>query len=213
MVVQHNFDLSSPEDPPTNFFPPNLRYKPGENILAWLRKISCDGVTPAYVLKELALSSDPEFRIIVADDANTSEEVLLWFVEDDDPDVRYALAENHNISQRVLKRLCDDSNPYVAHRAEKTLKRLGVDDLLSAQLQIDSSPALLPLEVVRHSDAELECKRLLTMHSQSSKPDNATVVTWLHRLAQALEGQGRYVEALDSRLHARDMMISIMDAS
>jgi hypothetical protein len=34
------------------------------------------------------------------------------------------LAENHNIDDSVLKLLAEDSHPYVAHRAQKTLKRL-----------------------------------------------------------------------------------------
>lgn len=65
----------------------------------------------------------------------------------------------------------------------------------------------------RHSDAELECKRLLTLHAKSSKPDDMTVVTWLHSLAQALEGQEKYAEGLNTRLRARDTLISLMAPS
>lgn len=65
----------------------------------------------------------------------------------------------------------------------------------------------------RHSDAELECKRLLTLHTKSSKPDDMTVVNWLYGLAQALEGQQKFAEALGTRLRARDMLVSLMDPS
>lgn len=65
----------------------------------------------------------------------------------------------------------------------------------------------------RHSDAELECKRLLTLHAKSSLPDDMTVVTLLHSLAQALEGQEKHTEGLSTRLRAIDMLISLMDPS
>lgn len=65
----------------------------------------------------------------------------------------------------------------------------------------------------QQSNAELECKRLLTLHEESSKPDDMTVITCLHGLAQALEGQEKYAEGLYTRIRARDILISLMAAS
>ncbi len=44
----------------------------------------------------------------------------------------------------------------------------------------------------RHSDAELECKRLLTLQAKSSKPGDRAVVALLHIIAPVLEGQEQY---------------------
>lgn len=90
----------------------------------WVQKISSDHITPAYILKRLAKSSDVDVRMAVADHKNTSLEVLTLLSEDESADVRYALAENHNINRGVLKRLSEDENPFVSHRALKTLARL-----------------------------------------------------------------------------------------
>lgn len=103
-------------------------YRAGDNVLDWIRVLSRQIATPAYLLKRLALSSDAELRVSVADHLNTPIEVLLLLANDENPDVRCAIAENHNISRDVLSRLCDDSNPYVANRAEKTLARLVSND-------------------------------------------------------------------------------------
>jgi hypothetical protein len=107
---------------------PIAAIKRSENALAWMREISRNVVTPAYVLRRLAVSSDPELRMAVADHLNTPEEVLLLLADDDNADVRYAIAENHNISRNVLNKLRDDPNPYVSHRAQTTLTRLSNDD-------------------------------------------------------------------------------------
>lgn len=99
-------------------------YTSGDHTLKWLREISKNVVTPAYVLRRLATSCDPELRMAVADHLNTPEDVLLLLADDHNSDVRYAIAENHNISRYVLNKMRDDCNPYVAHRAETTLARL-----------------------------------------------------------------------------------------
>ena len=62
----------------------------------------------------------------------------------------------------------------------------------------------------RHLDAELECKRLLTLHRRSGKPNDMTVVTWLNSLAEALEAQDKYVEGLDMRRRAGDVLFSLV---
>lgn len=109
-------------------FDTSQSYKSGDNTLTWLREISRNVVTPAYVLRRLAASADPELRMAVADHLNTPEEVLLLLADDENADVRYAIAENHNISRNVLNKLQDDPNPYVSHRAQTTLTRLSSDD-------------------------------------------------------------------------------------
>lgn len=109
----------------TNLFESN---QTNDNTLVWMREIGRSAVTPAYVLRRLAGSSNSELRMAVADHLNTPEEVLLLLAEDNDPDVRYAIAENHNISRSVLNKLCDDANPYVVQRAERTLSRLSIVD-------------------------------------------------------------------------------------
>jgi hypothetical protein len=81
---------------------------------------------------------------------------------------------------------------------------------------IDNNFSTVPERAIsegQHSDAELECKRLLTLHAKSRKPDDMTVVALLHSLAQALEGQEKYPEALDTRLLTRDMLITLMNPS
>ena len=108
----------------------HLCFKGGESALTWMREINGDILTPAYILRGLALSSDAELKMAVADHSNTPVEVLLLLAEDDNPDVRYAIAENHNISRAVLNKLCADTNPYVANRAERTLSRLCTDGSL-----------------------------------------------------------------------------------
>lgn len=95
-----------------------------ESALNCVRVISSNILTPAYVLRRLALSPNPELKIAVAEHLNTPTEVLLLLAEDDSPDVRYAIAENHNIAREVLDKLCTDANPYVASRAERTVSRL-----------------------------------------------------------------------------------------
>lgn len=106
-------------------------YKRGDNALACIKEMNRNVVTPAFILRRMALSSDVELRMAVADHLNTPVEVLMRLVKDDNPDVRYALAENHNINRDVLNKLLDDSNPYVADRAERTLSRLGTVDAIS----------------------------------------------------------------------------------
>lgn len=125
MVVQCDF---SPVEETFFSWSADLCYKSGDNALAWMREISRNVVTPAFILRRLALSSDPELRMAVADHLNTPVAVLFLLAEDDNADVRYALAENHNISRDVLNKLLNDSNPYVANRAERTLSRLGTGD-------------------------------------------------------------------------------------
>ena len=99
-------------------------YRAGDNALSWIKEIGKNVVTPAYVLKRLAMCSNSEVRMAVADHLNTPQEVLLFLAADDDADVRYAVAENHNINREVLNVLCSDLNPYVGFRAEQTLNRL-----------------------------------------------------------------------------------------
>lgn len=99
-------------------------YMAGDDTITWIREISRNVVTPAYVLRRLAASADPELRTAVADHLNTPEEVLLVLADDASAEVRYAIAENHNISRSVLQKLKNDRNPYVAHRALTTLTRI-----------------------------------------------------------------------------------------
>jgi hypothetical protein len=114
-------------------------YSAGDNAMDWIKLISRDVVTPAYVLRRLAASSDSELRMAVADHLNTSQEVLLLLSQDTNPDVRYAIAENHNISKDVLQSLLDDENPYVVSRAEKTIARLNMNETARPQLRICAS--------------------------------------------------------------------------
>lgn len=131
MVVQGDF---SPDEETFFSWSADLAYKSGDNASVWMRKISRNIVTPAVILRLLALSSDPELRMAVADHLNTPLAVLILLAEDVNVDVRYALAENHNISRDVLNKLLNDSNPYVANRAERTLARLGAESCISDSL-------------------------------------------------------------------------------
>lgn len=84
--------------------------------------------TPAYLLIELADDRCPEVRAAVAEHPRTPLAILEILMEDDHPDVRFAIAENANMPPHVLKTLAKDDNPYIAHRAAKTLDRLGHPD-------------------------------------------------------------------------------------
>lgn len=114
-------------------------YRAGDNALSWIKEIGRSVVTPAYVLKRLALCSNSEVRMAVADHLNTPQDVLLFLAADDDPDVRYAVAENHNINRDVLGFLCADANPYVGYRAEQTLTRLKDLEILRSSAIICAS--------------------------------------------------------------------------
>ncbi len=128
MVSPSKF-FSSGDDSPVDLFASRPCYKAGDSALSWVKQLGRNVVTPAYVLRRLALSADAEVRMAVADHLNTPQEVLFFLAADDSPDVRYAIAENHNISRDVLKMLCADSNPYVGSRAAQTLSRLNVTDI------------------------------------------------------------------------------------
>ncbi len=119
------------DDSPVDLFASRPCYKAGDSALSWVKQLGRNVVTPAYVLRRLALSADAEVRVAVADHLNTPQEVLLFLAADDSPDVRYAIAENHNISRDVLTMLCADSNPCVGFRAAQTLARLQDTDVLS----------------------------------------------------------------------------------
>jgi hypothetical protein len=125
--------FSSGEDTPVDLFASRPCYNAGDSALSWVKQLGRNVVTPAYVLRRLALSADAEVRVAVADHLNTPQEVLLFLAADDSPDVRYAIAENHNISRDVLTMLCADSNPYVGFRAAQTLSRLEDADVLSVR--------------------------------------------------------------------------------
>jgi hypothetical protein len=133
MVVQTDFCVSLLEEAPSTdlFSTSQLALDTaGDDARTWANEISKNVVTPTYILRRLAASSDTELKMAVADHINTPLQVLLVLAEDGDPDVRFALAENHNIGADVLNKLSDDSNPYVAQRAHKTLSRLRLDDPL-----------------------------------------------------------------------------------
>lgn len=84
-----------------------------------------ESFTVQELMDKLASCVDHEYRITLADRSDTPLEILLVLIEDDHPDVRYAIAENHNVDEALLRRLIEDGNPYVAHRAQRTLARLG----------------------------------------------------------------------------------------
>ena len=84
-----------------------------------------ESFTVQDLMDRLAACVDHEFRIALADRSDTPLEVLLVLIEDEHPDVRYAIAENHNVDEALLRRLIEDCNPYVAHRAQRTLARIG----------------------------------------------------------------------------------------
>lgn len=75
-----------------------------------------------------------------------------------------------------------------------------------------SGPSRSALACRKHSDQEKECRRLLAEFENCSVLNCVDVVTQLHSLAQALEGQSKYAEGLKARLHARDMLIYLMEA-
>lgn len=72
-----------------------------------------------------AISDSVDVRCALGETANIPVDILWKLARDEHPDVRYSLAENHNIPIEILRALCHDDNPYVAHRAERTISRLG----------------------------------------------------------------------------------------
>lgn len=90
----------------------------------WFLELAEDGNTTSNVLQTLSWHISPAVRIAVADNLNSPLPALQRLVEDEHPDVRFALAENHNLEQELLEVLIEDENPYVAHRAQQTLMRV-----------------------------------------------------------------------------------------
>lgn len=108
------------------------RYQAGDNVLDWMREISKDDAAPGFLLSRLAVSSDIELKMAIADHSNTPLSVLRMLANDDNPDIRFAVAENHNITTEILVKLTDDINPYIAFRAQKTLDRIAAESCAPA---------------------------------------------------------------------------------
>ena len=107
----------------------------GSDILAKLTRNSCCQVlvrvaensnTKVDTLRKLVFHECPDVRIAVGENRNTPLALLLVLECDEHVDVRYSLAENHNSSPVVLTVLAEDENPYVASRAYRTLRRIGI---------------------------------------------------------------------------------------
>ena len=87
------------------------------------------------LLAELANNKNALVRGAVAENINTPCEVKLMLAEDDNPDVRFVLAESATTPLEALRRLTEDANPYVAYRAERTLQRLSLKQLISPRFE------------------------------------------------------------------------------
>ncbi len=70
--------FSSGDDSPVDLLASRPCYKAGDSALSWVKQLGRNVVTPAYVLRRLALSADAEVRVAVADHLNTPQEVLLF---------------------------------------------------------------------------------------------------------------------------------------
>jgi hypothetical protein len=103
-------------------------YSAGEATPEWVMQAAENASTPIDILAMLAESCNVEVRIAVADNQSTSTDTMMMLAQDESADLRYQLAENHNIDESVLQLLADDSHPYVAYRAQKTLKRIRLQD-------------------------------------------------------------------------------------
>jgi hypothetical protein len=123
-------------------------YSAGETTPEWVLLAAENASTPVEILEMLAESCNIEVRMAVADNPAASVDTMMLLAEDTNADLRYQIAENHNIDKSVLKLLTDDSHPYVAHRAQKTLKRL--------EVQADATVLSFPvLTLVQASKNEL----------------------------------------------------------
>jgi len=101
----------------------------GVGALRWLIRVAEDAKDPT-ILDHLSRHYHCEVRIAVADNPITPPQAISRLANDRNPDVRFALAENHQLSEEVLSILAEDSNPYVAHRAGRTLARIGKSSVL-----------------------------------------------------------------------------------
>jgi hypothetical protein len=99
-------------------------YSAGAFTTEWVAQAAEDPSAPSDILCMLAASCNVEVRMAVADNLSASLDTLLMLAQDESEDLRYQLAENHNIDKGILNLLAEDSNPYVAHRAQRTLRRL-----------------------------------------------------------------------------------------
>lgn len=90
----------------------------------WGKEVAEHPDTSIEALRELARHADVEVRIAVAEHRKTLLETVIVLAHDESVDLRYAMAENHNIHGDVLDILAHDDNPFVAHRAQKTLRRV-----------------------------------------------------------------------------------------
>ena len=96
--------------------------------------------SPPDLLSKLASHQDTDVRIGVCDNPSAAVNTIRQLSKDDSADVRYCLAENHNIPLKILTDLAGDENPWVAARATRSMKNLGID--------LDTSPSEHHLENV-----------------------------------------------------------------
>ena len=80
--------------------------------------------TSAELLSVLARDPISEVRLAVAENPATPHSLLELLALDEDPDVRWAMASNPQLPPGILVLLAQDDNPYVAHRASRTMSKL-----------------------------------------------------------------------------------------
>lgn len=68
----------------------------------------------------------------------------------------------------------------------------------------------LAIHDMEPKETELECKRLLFLRKQSYLPEDKTDATLLRILAQAQEAQDKLAEGLETRLHAQEILSSLI---
>jgi len=97
-----------------------------------LERIAENQSTWPETLSVLSYQALAEIRIATASNPHTPLASIMVLVNDDNPDIRFSMAENPNIPKEALEILSHNNNPYIQMRAEKTLKRLELEDILQA---------------------------------------------------------------------------------
>ena len=154
---------------------------------AVLERVAENGETSKEVLVSLAEHSSPEVRSAVSENANTPAATVQQLACDEHPDVRYQVASNANVATDVLEKLAGDENPFVVDRAQHTLQ-----DVRSVLEQADD---LLLQE--QFAEAEPLYLKLVTDLAHLIGPNHAEVAEALHKLAASLIGQGKETAAAE----------------
>lgn len=161
-----------------------------------LERVAENPQTSEDTLKKLASNESEQVRSAVTENPNASIEAIAPLIIDEDPNVRFRIAENANTPLELLEQLIDDDNAYVAERAKQTISNLSKEKSVLEQAD----------ELLLKGQYELAEKRycvLLEKLDPLIGGSHLEMASIRHKLAAALEGQGKTAEAVQSEQLAK----------